>query len=633
MLRAEFEQHGEAAWQQQIEMRERGAVILVRGSPLPETGGGGYVVVFDDITQLIAAQRATAWGEVARRLAHEIKNPLTPIQLAAERLQAKLGDKLSLGAARALDHATETIVAQVTAMKNMVDDFRDYARNPPPQLGGLDLNRLVTEVLALYEQSGTRIQANLQKNVPLVRGDPDRLRQVIHNLLQNAQDALSGSSDPKIEVSTELSGGQVWLRISDNGCGFPEAIINGAFEPYVTTKPKGTGLGLAIVKRIIDEHHGTVRIENRTGKEGGRGAAVQISDGITLLKEWATGGQLTMPVIMMSGHGTIDTAVEATRIGAMDFLEKPIALQKLLATVKRALRAGESRAVMPLSIATFGRSVIITELKKRLGRISAAGTAVLMRGERGVMPELYARYLQQPNAPWIDASHALNEASQDLLQQVSSGVLFVGELAMLSRNQQKQLAFLAARAEKSNVRLVSFTAEDPKHLVESQGFDAALMQALAGIVIALPALHEHPEDIPEIATFMLAQLVETRFCPPRNFSTGALNVLRYFTWPGNIEDLAAAVRNLALTSLEEEIGVADAERVLPQFARRAAEADLSLDLPLREARVAFERTYFEHHLSQVNGSIARVAERSGLERTHLYRKLKALGILAGRKED
>jgi DNA-binding NtrC family response regulator len=288
---------------------------------------------------------------------------------------------------------------------------------------------------------------------------------------------------------------------------------------------------------------------------------------------------------------------------------------------------------MPLSIANFGRSVVITELKKRLARISATGTAVLMRGEKGVMPELYARYLQQPNAPWIDAAHALNEASQELLQQVSSGVLFVGELAMLSKNQQKHLAFLAARAEKSNVRLVSFTAEEPKHLVESLGFDAALMQALVGIVIALPALREHPEDIPEIATLMLAQLVETRFCPPRIFSTGALNVLRYFTWPGNLEDLAAAVRNLALTSLEEEIGVADAERVLPQFVRRAAEADLSLDLPLREAREAFERTYFEHHLAQVNGSIARVAERSGLERTHLYRKLKALGILAGRKED
>ena len=394
---------------------------------------------------------------------------------------------------------------------------------------------------------------------------------------------------------------------------------------------------------LSDEGHSVQLAENATAARSlraqGRPDLVLLdiwmpdADGITLLKEWATGGQLTMPVIMMSGHGTIDTAVEATRSGAMDFLEKPIALQKLLATVKRALRAGESRAVMPLSIGNFGRSMIITELKKRLARISAAGTAVLLRGERGVMPELYARYLQQPNAHWIDAAHALNEASQDMLQHVSSGVLFVGELAMLSRNQQKRLAFLAARAEKSNVQLVSFTAEEPKYLVESQGFDPALMQALAGIVISLPALREHPEDIPEIASLMLAQLVETRFCPPRNFSTGALNVLRHFAWPGNLEDLAAAVRNLALTSLEEEIGVADAERVLPQFARRSAETDLSLDLPLREAREAFERTYFEHHLAQVNGSIARVAERSGLERTHLYRKLKALGILAGRKED
>ena len=276
-LRSEISQHKDVAWQQQIDMRDRQAVILVRGSPLPEAGGGGYVVVFDDITQLIAAQRATAWGEVARRLAHEIKNPLTPIQLAAERLQAKLADKVSPDAARSLDRATETIVAQVTAMKTMVDEFRDYARTPLPQLGGLDLNRLVAEVLALYEQSGTRIQASLGKNLPLVRGDADRLRQVIHNLLQNAQDALFGSSDPKIEVTTELSAGQVWLRISDNGCGFPDAIIKGAFEPYVTTKPKGTGLGLAIVKRIIDEHHGTVTIENRPGKEGGRGAAVRIS--------------------------------------------------------------------------------------------------------------------------------------------------------------------------------------------------------------------------------------------------------------------------------------------------------------------------------------------------------------------
>jgi len=393
---------------------------------------------------------------------------------------------------------------------------------------------------------------------------------------------------------------------------------------------------------LSDEGHSVQLAENATAARSlrarGRPDLVLLdiwmpdADGITLLKEWATGGHLNMPVIMMSGHGTIDTAVEATRIGAMDFLEKPIALQKLLATVKRALRAGESRAAMPLSIANFGRSAVITELKKRLSKISTAGASVLMRGEKGVMPELYARYLHQANTPWFEGAHALNDASQDLLQQVPSGVLFVAELAALSKNQQKHLAFLAARPEK-NVRLVSFTSEEPKRLVEEQGFDAALMQALSGIVIALPASREHPEDIPEVATLMLAQLVETRFCPPRIFSTGALNVLRHFSWPGNLEDLAAAVRTLALTSLEEEIGVGDAERVLPQFARRAAEAEVSFDLPLREAREAFERTYFEHHLAQANGSIARLAERSGLERTHLYRKLKALGILARRKED
>jgi two-component system nitrogen regulation response regulator NtrX len=394
---------------------------------------------------------------------------------------------------------------------------------------------------------------------------------------------------------------------------------------------------------LSDEGHSVQLAENATAARSlraqGRPDLVLLdiwmpdADGITLLKEWATGGHLNMPVIMMSGHGTIDTAVEATRIGALDFLEKPIALQKLLATVKRALRAGESRAAMPLSIASFGRSVVITEMKKRLSKISTVGASVLMRGEKGVMPELYARYLQQPNTPWFDGAHALNDMSQELLQEDSSGVLFVAELASLSRNQQKHLAFLAARAERSNVRLVSFTSEEPERLVDAHGFDRALMQSLAGIVIALPALREHPEDIPVIATLMLAQLVETRFCPPRIFSTGALNVLRYFSWPGNLEDLASAVRTLALTSLEEEIGVGDAERVLPQFARRTGEAEVSFDLPLREAREAFERTYFEHNLAQANGSIARLAERSGLERTHLYRKLKALGILVRRKED
>jgi len=205
-------------------------------------------------------------------------------------------------------------------------------------------------------------------------------------------------------------------------------------------------------------------------------------------------------------------------------------------------------------------------VKKPPGENLRAGAAVLMRGEKGVMPELYARYLQPPNAPWIDAGARAQRGVQICLQQVSSGVCSSVNLRCCPKTSRSTSRFSRPAREKSNVRLVSFTAEEPKHLVESLGFDAALMQALAAIVIALPALREHPEDIPEIATLMLAQLVETRSCPPRTFSTGPSTSCRYFTWPGNLEDLAAAVRNLALTSLEEEIGHRRRERVLPQFA-------------------------------------------------------------------
>jgi len=274
-LLEQFANQPAGAWQRQIELPDR--VIVLRGSALPATSGGGYVVVFDDITQLIAAQRATAWGEVARRLAHEIKNPLTPIRLSAERLQTKLAGKLNAEDARALNRATETIVSQVTAMKNMVDDFREYARTPAPVLEPLDINGLVAEVLALYEQSGAGIRPRLLDGLPPVRGDRNQLRQVIHNLLQNAQDALAGNEAPRIDIETGYAHGQVWLRIADNGSGFAESIIQRAFEPYVTTKLKGTGLGLAIVKKIIDEHHGSITIANSSQRDGPHGAAVSIT--------------------------------------------------------------------------------------------------------------------------------------------------------------------------------------------------------------------------------------------------------------------------------------------------------------------------------------------------------------------
>ncbi|MGQ0509864.1 MAG: ATP-binding protein [Betaproteobacteria bacterium] len=259
-------------WQLELELKGTGKTLLARGAALPSAPEGGHVLVFDDITQLLHAQRATAWAEVARRLAHEIKNPLTPIQLSAERLEMKLADKLSGADADVLRRGIHTIVNQVAALKSMVDDFRDYARLPAPALAQLDLNALVTEVLSLYETSPVPIARSLASSLPPVRADAQQMRQVLHNLVQNAQDALEKREGAAIEVRTESAGDRVRLTVSDNGGGFPEALMARIFEPYVTTKPRGTGLGLAIVKKIVDEHHGEVAIENRPAQ----GAAVSV---------------------------------------------------------------------------------------------------------------------------------------------------------------------------------------------------------------------------------------------------------------------------------------------------------------------------------------------------------------------
>ncbi len=276
-------------WQKQIQLHatseyenEPGITLFVRGTKLTDDL---RMVVFDDITDVVSAQRSIAWSEVARRLAHEIKNPLTPIQLSAERLQHKLAGKLSPEQEEMINRSTETIIGQVQAMKEMVNDFRDFAKTPSPQLKPVSINTLTSEILGLYE--GSPLQTRLDPSCPNIMGDPTQLRQVIHNLLQNAQDAtLEGKrqSEP-VEVKTELvSYGEqngatqnaVRLTISDHGIGFPAKILARAFEPYVTTKSKGTGLGLAVVKKIIDDHGAKIEIRNRMQGEEVIGAQVSI---------------------------------------------------------------------------------------------------------------------------------------------------------------------------------------------------------------------------------------------------------------------------------------------------------------------------------------------------------------------
>ncbi|MEZ5729575.1 MAG: ATP-binding protein [Burkholderiaceae bacterium] len=255
--------------------------ILARGSILPEQRVG-YVIVFDDITSLISAQRAVAWAEVARRLAHEIMNPLTPIQLSAERMRLKLADKLPPGDAALLEKSAATIINQVAALKLMVDEFREYARLPAAQLVPLDLNGLIEDVAALYSAGGGEsiVHTRLDAGLPQVLGDRTQLRQLVHNLVKNATEATGQIDDARVDVITEavaLPTGRrgVRLRVLDNGHGFSPDVLGRVFEPYVTTKSRGTGLGLAIVKKIVDEHGARIDASN-ANETGARGALVSV---------------------------------------------------------------------------------------------------------------------------------------------------------------------------------------------------------------------------------------------------------------------------------------------------------------------------------------------------------------------
>ncbi len=368
------------------------------------------------------------------------------------------------------------------------------------------------------------------------------------------------------------------------------------------------------------------------------------TDGITLLKEWASAGLLTMPVVMMSGHGTIDTAVEATRIGAYDFLEKPIALQKLLATVGRALKRGEPQAKPMLMLATLGRAAIVTELKQRLERVANLKSPLMMVAEPGSGAELCARFVHQPNplpgkpnAPWVEPENlaALAETPLDLLNQAREGTLFLPEVGDLNRIEQKGLLLIAAKLEKYNTRLICATARALPELVAQGAFDAKLYAIIGAVTVNVPSLRQHREDIPDLANLFLLRGIEAKETPARHFSTAALNALRNYDWPGNLNQLESVVRTLALTAVAEEIGVNDVNQALPSYGAppSAAPSALPLDLPLREARDAFERVYFEHHIVKEGGNMSRVADSVGLERTHLYRKLKQLGIKLARRTE
>jgi len=275
---------GETDWREQIVLRgEVGRRVLTCACttlPGDESHAAGYVIVFDDITALLQAQRDAAWGEVARRLAHEIKNPLTPIQLSAERMRRKYLGSMSEDEGQILDRATHTIVQQVEAMKEMVNAFSDYARAPDIEVGTFDMDKLVHEVVDLYraQESGIDITLMSDSSMPMIEADIGRVRQILHNLVRNATEALENTRDGQIDVHVsvaEIDGIKfVQIKVEDNGPGFEEGSISQVFDPYVTTKPKGTGLGLAIVKKLVEEHIGSIRAYNHA--EGGAVISIRL---------------------------------------------------------------------------------------------------------------------------------------------------------------------------------------------------------------------------------------------------------------------------------------------------------------------------------------------------------------------
>jgi len=358
-------------------------------------------------------------------------------------------------------------------------------------------------------------------------------------------------------------------------------------------------------------------------------------DGLTLLKEWVAGGQLSMPVVMMSGHGTIHTAVEATRLGAFDFLEKPVPYKKLLQTVARALDSRPAKDAPPASLTRLGEGEGVRLLALRLRQAAHAGSTILLTGEQGAGTDICARFLHIPDTPWVvpEEMGVLAESPLDWLAEAKDGTLFLSEVGRLTTLQQKGLLLLIGRRHEFTVQLICASSENLASKALAGGYSRDLYNVLAQVAVRVPPLREHREDIPALAAAALAESLARTGLGPKLFSEAALDRLARHDWPGNLDELNGVVSNLAMTELTELIDLKDVEALLGGGAQMdgGALAELFM-LPLKDARDAFERAYLEAVLREC-GSMSRAAERSGLERTHLYRKLKQLGVKSPVRND
>jgi two-component system nitrogen regulation response regulator NtrX len=368
------------------------------------------------------------------------------------------------------------------------------------------------------------------------------------------------------------------------------------------------------------------------------------TDGVTLLREWAAAGQLTMPVVMMSGHGTIETAVEATKIGAFDFLEKPVGLQKLLGTVSRALKAASAREPQRVSLSALGAGEAVRAIERQMEQLLAARKPILILGEPGTGHDAAARALHVPETPWVVLANGQRLVANPLalIEEAREGTLYCAEIGHFSRAEQKGLAFLLPKLERASVALVAASIEPLGNLAAEGKFDPALLSALAAGAVLLPPLRVRRDDIPAlIDRFWCAALGTSAppaeaAAPAAPLEPSSLAALGAAYWAGNLDHLQGVVTNLALHT--GDITPEHVKRLLGETAEptRAVAPEITarfFDMPLREARESFERIYFEQLLGREQSNMSRVAEKAGLERTHLYRKLKQLNIRFSRRGD
>ncbi len=355
-------------------------------------------------------------------------------------------------------------------------------------------------------------------------------------------------------------------------------------------------------------------------------------DGVSLLKEWKTQGRLTMPVVMMSGHGTVHTAVEATRLGAFDYLEKPVSYKQLLDTVRKALETRRPRPITSGSLGALGQGEAIRRLTQRLNLAASAGLPLLLLTRPGIGEEIVARFMTPPDGPFlrVDEPGQLADRPTDLLARAKNGLVYVPDLVALSTMQQRGLALLIARRAEFGARVVAASQQPLAHLLADGRVLQDLHDQLAHAVVELPTLAERREDIPALATRLLEDACARLLVPPRPLSEGALAALCAHDWPGNLAELEAVVGRLALETGE---GAIETAVVTAMLGREEAETgrtgvDLMLHLPLKDAREAFERAYLEALLTECGWAMSKTAERAGLDRTNLYRKVKQLGIEA-----